>query len=201
MNNAAAPSSKQKQGRRTLLLILALFILPILIVLFMYYFSLRPSGASHGDLLNPPRILHFPPMATWQKKTFSEAQLHEKWSLLYIAPANCAAPCAAQIHMLRQIHASLGKEMGRAQRVALFAEPVDTAQIDAIQRDYPDMIILANPETVAKLVSQLKLPAQTGGRIVLVDPLANAMMHYAPAADPNGIRKDLSHLLRYSWAG
>ena len=198
MNSNDEMTERGQKGRKTLLLILGLFVLPILVVLAMYQFSLRPGGASHGELLSPPRPLHFAPMTTWQTKPFTDAGLHEKWSLLYIAPADCTEPCMAQIHMMRQIHAALGKEMGRVQRVMLVAENAKAAQIDAVQRDYPDLIILAKPETI---MSQLGSSTQADGSMFLIDPLGNAMMHYAPTANPNGIRKDLSHLLRYSWTG
>lgn len=43
-----------------------------------------------------------------------------------------------------------------------------------------------------------QLPA---GTVVIVDPEGRAMMRYAPAAEPKGIRADLERLLKYSWIG
>ncbi|TSA50216.1 MAG: hypothetical protein D4R48_01935 [Nitrosomonadales bacterium] len=202
MNNPGDAMDSPKKSRVTLLLLLGLFVLPILVVLTMYQFSMRPGGASHGELVRPPRPLHFSPLMTWQNKLFPEDGLHEKWSLLYVTPAICSESCVAQVRMMRQIHAALGKEMGRVQRIVLAAESSQPDQLDAMQRDYPDLIILAKPaRAVAQIADQLRMPAQADGSLYLIDPLGNVMMHYPPAADPNGIRKDMSRLLSYSWAG
>ena len=40
-----------------------------------------------------------------------------------------------------------------------------------------------------------------GERLYLIDPLGNLMMSYARTADPKGIIKDLSRLLKYSRTG
>jgi len=43
-------------------------------------------------------------------------------------------------------------------------------------------------------------PAEQQG-IYLVDPLGNVMMRYPPGANPSGMLKDLTRLLKYSWVG
>lgn len=201
MNNGG-DTDDNKQGRTTLMLIIGLFTLPLLVVLAMHQFSLRPGGASHGEFVNPPQPLHIVPMLSWQNKQFSEAGLHDKWSLVYIAPVPCDEPCAAQIHMMRQVHAALGKDIARVQRIMLVAENFDATRLDNIQSDYPDLIILAKPsQAVAQMAGQLGVPRVIARSTYLIDPLGNAMMRYIPTADPSGMRKDLTRLLAYSWVG
>ena len=195
-------SSGDIKKDRTLLLIIGLFLLPMLIASAMYWFSVRPDAAHHGDLISPPRSLHFSPMLTWQNKPFPEAGLHGKWSLLYVTPAPCSEQCAARVYLMRQIHAALGKDMGRVQRIMLVAENPEGAQLDAIQRDYPDLIIIAKPvEVVAQMAGQLAVQGKADDGIYLIDPQGNAMMHYPPGFGPGGIHQDLIRLLKYSWAG
>jgi hypothetical protein len=195
-------ASTDPNNGRTLLLIIALFLLPVVIALTMYWFSVRPDAAHYGDLIDPPRPLHFPPMLTWQNKPFSETELRGKWSLLYVAPTPCSEQCVAQIYLIRQIHAALGKEKGRVQRILLTAKNPEGVWLDAIQRDYPELIILVRPlEAATQIAAQLAVPGKAGSGIYLIDPQGNAMMHYAPGVSPGGLHKDLLQLLKYSWAG
>ena len=53
-------SLQQRKGRRMLLFLLVLFALPVVVVLSMYRFDYRPGGASHGELLTPPKPLQLP---------------------------------------------------------------------------------------------------------------------------------------------
>lgn len=187
----------QKRGRVKLLLLVVFFLLPILIVLGMYQYSVRPKGASHGELQQPAHPLHFAPLPTQQGQLFSEAGLHDKWSLLYILPQNCDVACLERVHALRQVHASLGKEIARVQRIVL--APSSSPVLADLQKDYPDLLILALPlETYVQLLQQFNGEA---GNSYLVDPLGNVMMRYKVTADINGIRKDLTRLLHYAWAG
>jgi hypothetical protein len=107
---------------------------------------------------------------------------------------------------MRQVHAAQGKEAERVQRVFVVTDASALDRLGAALRDYPGMIVLAGPpEAVASLARQFAVPEAAdpgrGGRIYLVDPLGNFMMHYAPDTDPNGLRKDLARLLRLSRIG
>ena len=200
MNNVAETTQEQKKGRVKLLLLAAFFVLPVLAVLAMYLFSVRPNGGSHGELLSPPLKLHFAELKTWQDKLFSEAGLRDKWSLFYVTPIDCAASCIERVRMLRQIHASLGKEISRVQRIVLVTSRGST-QWDALQHDYPDLIILAPVAKITAEFLQQMGSNETSGSTYLIDPLGNVMMRYTSTADPVGMRKDLTRLLTYSWAG
>jgi hypothetical protein len=101
--------------------------------------------------------------------------------------------------MLRQVHISLGKEFKRIQRLLLVPIKLKGGAFDALQKQYPDLIILtgADAETV-KFAGEFNM---VGAHVYLVDPLGNLMMSYSEKMDPKGLRSDLTQLLKNSWAG
>jgi len=83
---------------------------------------------------------------------------------------------------------------------------ITTSQdVTQLKQDYPDMLILNQPATeISALSDQFNVnneSSMTADRIYLVDPLGHFMMSYAPATDPALMRKDITRLMRYSWAG
>jgi hypothetical protein len=202
MSESVSETSKgeeKRRGRRMLMLLLALFALPLLIVVAMYWLEWQPGGTSHGQLISPPRPLQLPELKTLQGKIFGSARWKDKWSLVYVSGQGCDADCTAQLHDLRQIHASLNKEIGRVQRVLLVASEDKDGNLVIVQQQYPDLVILAGPGA-QQLAGQFGSATQAGN-VYLVDPLGNVMMRYPQDYQARGLRKDLMRLLTYSWAG
>lgn len=198
MLDTNAPEAKH-HGRGMLLLLAAMFVLPLLIVAAMYQFQWRPSGSSHGQLISPPQPLHLAELKTLQGKTFSAAQWKDKWGLVYVSAQGCDPSCERQLHDLRQVHAALGKEIGRVQRILLVTASGQDEQLARIQSQYPDLIALAGPSAAA-LAGQFNSDVHKSN-VFLVDPLGNLMMRYPPGYDARGMYKDLMHLMKYSWVG
>lgn len=177
-----------------LLGLVCFFALPIALVLVLHLSGWRPGGASHGELLTPPQPLQLPALHDLNGQPYASQQWQGKWSLLYVAGRDgCAAPCQQQVHLLRQIHATLNKDIERAQRVLLLPNSADQSHLPALQRRYPDLIVLLAD-------AQPQLAGQQSG-VFLVDPLGNLILRYPPDYDPQGLRKDMQRLLRYSWVG
>lgn len=194
---------QRTKGRRMLVFLLVLFVLPILVVLAMYQLDYRPGGSSHGDLIAPPKALQLSPTPDLNGKPFGAEQWKTKWNVVYVSATGCAKECQKQVHQLRQIHVSLNKEIERVQRVLVISSVTDQAELATIQQQYPDLVVLAGNEAAA-LAQQFDLPDQpagTSGRVYLVDPLGNLMMSYPPNYKPKGLREDMTRLLKYSWVG
>lgn len=186
-----------------LVFLVLLFTLPILVVLAMYQLDYRPGGASHGELIAPPKALQLAAMQDTQGKPFAAEQWKTNWHVVYVSTSGCAAECRKQVHLLRQIHVSLNKEIDRVQRILIVPSAAAPAELDALQKQYPDLVILAGTDAAA-LAQQFDLPGQpagTSGRVYLVDPLGNLMMSYPAGFDPKGLREDMTRLLKYSWIG
>lgn len=188
-----------RNGRLILLALVALFVMPLFVVAAMYFLDWRPGGASQGQLITPPQSLQLAELQTAQGKKFGAEQWKGKWSLVYIGQQGCDAACETQLHDLRQIHASLNKEIGRVQRVLLVPVARQDSNLAQLQQQYPDLVVLVGAE-VTQLARQFS-PVEAPGMVYLVDPLGNLMMRYSSGYQPKGLRKDLMRLLTYSWVG
>ena len=192
---------QQRRGRLMLLCMLIFFITPIIAVIAMYKMDWRPKGESIGELVVPAKLLTMNYALMSSDGSVVQPDLwKDKWSMVYIA-ANCEATCKNKLHNMRQLHVSLYKEIPRMQRV-LITTSQDVMQL---KQDYPDMLVLNQPATeITALSDQFNVnneSSMTADRVYLVDPLGHFMMSYAPATDPALIRKDITRLMRYSWAG
>jgi hypothetical protein len=191
----------QRKGRLMLFFLLAVFVLPIVIGLALYVTNWHPAGESYGELLQPARRLDFSVLPAEQARKFADQGRERKWHLVYVATGPCGAVCRNHLHLMRQIHASLAKEIDRLERVWVIDAPIPSQQLRQVQTQYPDLIVIPDAAALAKQFDLPDAAAVGNGNFYLTDPLDNLMMKYPPGADPNGIRKDLMRLLKYSWAG
>jgi cytochrome oxidase Cu insertion factor (SCO1/SenC/PrrC family) len=192
---------QQRRGRLMLLCMLIFFVTPIIAVIAMYKMDWRPKGESIGQLVVPAKLLAMDYAFMSSDGSVVQPDLwKDKWSMVYIA-GNCQAACKEKLHNIRQLHVSLYKEIPRMQRVLI----TTSQEVKQLQQDYPDMLILNQPDSeITALSDQFNVnneSSMTADRIYLVDPLGHFMMSYAPATDPALIRKDITRLMRYSWAG
>lgn len=193
----------QVRSKKTFYLLILVFILPFTMAVLLHLFDLIPGGKSYGNLIQPPKSLQIPVLKEATGKAFNPEQWNKIWSVVTIDSTGCAAQCAAQLHMLKQVHTSMNKEIDRIQRVLLVPIAIEADAYNEIQKQYPDLIILAGADAeMAKFSAEFN--AASGGaesNIFLVDPLGNLMMSYPDKFDPKGLRSDLTRLLKNSWAG
>ena len=189
----------QVRSKKTFYLLVLVFILPFTMAVLLHFFDLKPSGKSYGNLVQPPKTLQFPVLKDTQGKIFKPEQWNKIWSIVTVDNAGCAASCEARVHMLKQVHTSMNKEIDRVQRVLLVPADIKGEAFSALQKKYPDLIILAGADA-----ETIKFSAEFSaakGEVFLVDPLGNLMMSYPDKFDPKGLRSDLTRLLKNSWAG
>jgi len=200
---------KPENGRKVLLILAVIFLLPFTVAAVLHLLQFHPGGHSYGNLINPPKALQFPVLHDVQGKPFGADQWDKKWSIVTIGTESCNDDCQKLLHLQQQVHISLGKERDRVQRVLLIPAEVDKGAVLDMQNRYPNLIILtgADAET-ARFVSMFDLPRRAAGedqRTYLVDPMGNLMMSYSQkesgGLDPKGLRKDITRLLKNSWAG
>lgn len=190
-------------SQKTFYLLILVFILPFTMAVLLHFFDLKPSGKSYGNLIQPPKSLQIPALTDIQGKVFKPEQWNKIWSIVTVDSTGCAAPCASRVHLLKQVHTSMNKEIDRIQRVLLIPTDISSKAYGEIQKKYPDLIILVVADTdMAKLPSEFNA-AKNGAEsnVFLVDPLGNLMMSYPEKFDPKGLRSDLTRLLKNSWAG
>ena len=192
-------SLPQGRSKNTFYLLILVFTLPFLTAVTLHLLDLRPSGKSYGNLVQPPKSLQIPTINNLQGQAFKAVQWNKIWSVVMVDSTNCAAPCQAQVHMLKQVHTSLNKEIKRVQRVLLVPTDAEATTLAALHKQYPDLIILTGVD--AETVKFTQTIQQTAGSVYVVDPMGNLMMSYPEKFDPKGLRSDLTRLLKNSWAG
>ena len=95
----------------------------------------------------------------------------------------------------------LGKDIARIRRAALLSTASGPAPLtEEWQKDARLLKIAAAPALQEKL-AKITGNANMDGVLLIMDPLGNLMMKYAPGYDPYKVRNDLSKLLRISQIG
>lgn len=206
MQKNTSASHQQKKGRLILLSLVIFFVSPLILVIHMHQTNWHPQGESVGQLIAPVVKLEVPSSFQKVKSSIKDPSdvsnnlWHDKWSIVLIAQS-CDQICASRLYDVRQIHASLEKNMNRVQRI-LITHQQDVA---LIQERYPDLLILNQPGTdVDLLANQFNQGNQNAfdlHNVYLVDPLGQWMMQYSAEVSARDLRKDIVQLLRYSWAG
>ena len=186
-----APEARAK-GRRTLLLLAAVAIAPVVASYSAYYFFPREQRTNYGELLptGPAPAL---PGTRADGGPFALAQLRGKWALIVGAPGACDATCTQALHATRQARTIQGREMERVQRVWLVTD--DAAPDPALLVQHPDLLVAR--------VSRDALAALAAGldRIYLVDPLGNLVLAFPGDPDIKRVAKDIERVLRASRIG
>jgi cytochrome oxidase Cu insertion factor (SCO1/SenC/PrrC family) len=191
----------QRKGRMVFILLVIFFVVPIMVVLLMVKLNWKPTGASLGELVQPARQLIAPlNLKDSEGAVLSKEFWKEKWSVVYVT-GECEKICLDKLHDMRQLHVSLYKDIQRAQRVLI----TTTQDVKAIKQDFPDLIVINQPlDNISILTKQFQVNGENvtmSNRLYLVDSLGNLMMSYKPTLPLADVRKDITHLLRYSWAG
>jgi len=182
----------EAKNKRTLLLIGAVAVAPIVASYAAYYLVSRDTQANYGELL-PIRLA--PPLAgkRLDGTPFELASFRGKWVLVTAAAAACNAECGQALYATRQARAIQGRARERLQRVWLVTDA-----------GIPETAVLAlHPDLAVAHVPMTAVAALPGGvdRIHLVDPLGNLVLSYAREPDIKAVARDLQRLLRASRIG
>lgn len=200
-------SVNQSGARRKILLLAALFALPVVVSYALYFSGWRPASfGNHGELVQPARPIADVTLTLLDGKAIRFGELRGKWTLIAFSAAECGSPCERNLVKIRQVIAAQGKEAERVQSLLVMKDTRTRDWLNYAMKDYPGMRVVVGPsEAVEALARQFALPVGSPldnlNRIYLVDPLGNFMMSYPADADGNGIRKDLARLLRISRIG
>jgi len=200
----ASPAPIFNPARRAILLVMTMFLLPFAVAFGLYWFEWRPTTlGNHGELIQPPRALPETGLRHADGRPLPTAELRGKWVLVLAGQGPCAADCRKNLQQMRQVQVALNKEMGRLSRVWISASHAGQAADPALaelRTSYPDLVIAAPDDGSAGEAWRTALDG-TSYRFYVIDPLGNVMMRYTEKADPQGMRKDLERLLKYSWVG
>jgi hypothetical protein len=195
-----------KSSRRQFLLLLAIFAMPVLAAYAVYFLfpGLRPTGTTnYGELVQPAaRPLPALHLVDADGKPADAGLFRNKWSMVYLAPADCAEACRQRVHHSRQIRTGLDRDARRVQRVYIAPDAVALAAARTLfATEHPDLVLLADAGAPGSRAADFFQGAPADA-LLMVDPLGNWFMVYPPKADPvadfKGILKDLKKLLKQS---
>ncbi len=201
------PDAATRRARRRLLLLVAIFSLPVLIAYALYFSGWRPeTGGNYGELVQPPRALPELALQTLDGEALRVSELRGKWTLFMFGAAECLTPCAATLDKMHRIILAQGKEAARVRAAFVVTDLRARDWLQYAIKDYPGTLVLTgSADTMRMLVSYFTLsqgaPLNDPNRIYVVDPLGNLMMSYPAEAEANRMRKDLARLLRVSQVG
>ncbi len=203
MTGAAAPPARH---RGPLLMLAALFLVPLVLAFVLYYGTTwRPGGsARHGDLLDPARPLAEVSLVRADGQPTGSGFLRGRWSLVYVGAGSCGAACRQALLDTRQMRLALDRQASRVQRVFLYVGELRAGP--ELASEHPDLLAArvddaAGAELLRPFPRFDNVPPATAERLYIVDPLGNLVLSYPPQADRRGLLKDLRRLLKLSHIG
>jgi len=204
-------TSRKPRSIWPLILIVLLCLAPVVFAVLAYYvpsLGLRPTGTSnYGTLVQPQRPMPDPqalPLASLDGQPFDLNSLRGKWLLVSADSGACPESCVKKLFILRNSHASQGKNVDRLARIWFLT---DKAEVDGqILEAYKGTHMLrADPARLAAFLAPQASPAELEAALKapmwIIDPLGNLMMQFPADADPISVRDDISKLIRNSRIG
>lgn len=191
--------------RLALLVIAAVFLLPLVLAWLMYNGTIdfRPAATrNRGALVQPPVAIEWEQLSVMRPDGNAQSHLANHWAVLHAVPSDCGPSCVESVTALRQVHRAAGRNQARI-RLVLLLEAPDAALAERLQAIYPEFLLIpGSGATLRQALRQAALAAQgppdAAGGSYLVDPLGNIMMYYQPGSDPNDLKQDLKRLLTWS---
>jgi cytochrome oxidase Cu insertion factor (SCO1/SenC/PrrC family) len=207
MADSIPATPEVRRGRRQLLLLAALFFVPLALAFWLYYGTdgWRPSGGTNkGDLITPARPLPSVQLLKMNGEPAAVDVLRGKWTMLFVGDGRCDERCRRALYLTRQSRIALNKDMDRVQRVFLVTG--NCCNQPFLAQEHPDLLLLqGGPGAAQALLTTLPsyggIAPSVAGRTYLIDPLGNLMMSYAPQAPDKALLTDIKKLLRLSHIG
>ncbi len=194
--NDASQRSAVGRSRRTILLVAAACLAPVVASYAVYYFYPRSAQVNYGTLLE---VAPAPAIEGVQEDgtPFRLVDLRGRWVLLAAGTAGCDAACERALYAMRQAHTMQGKERDRIVRVWLDAGGAPPTP--QLRQQHPGLLIALAPIGMIRSLPVGQPPAQPG--IWLIDPLGNLVLSYPADPDIKGLARDLTRLLQASRIG
>lgn len=198
-------SAAARPARAKLLLIIALFALPI-VASYLAYFVWRPTGGvrNYGVLLPVQTV---PESVRLYSVTDGEPialkSLRGKWLLVQVDGAACDKTCEAKLYAMRQVRLMQGRDQTRLERVWILSDGgVPSA---TLQQTYAGGLFVVDKAgallplltTADKAASGAALSTQHGPPkqgIYLIDPLGNLIMRWTISPETEHLNNDIKHM-------
>lgn len=198
-------SGKVLPARIMLLIILALFILPLLLAWMMYSGSIdfQPDKTRNlGHLVLPIVPIEWSALSLTEEAQPATGSLDGFWVIVYPVPIDCTNRCLERATELRQVLRASGRNQDRIKILVLLESPSTQDLRNELLGIFPAFNLATDP--TATFNDALQIAADHSGNknealaLYLVDPLGNIMMTYNGNDGPARLSKDLARLLTWS---
>jgi hypothetical protein len=226
------PTPVRPRSRTPLVLIVLISLAPVLAAVVAYFNpDWRPDGSvAYGTLIEPQRPIPASTVlqaTTLDGKPFDVASLKGKWLLITADGGDCQDACARKLFILRNSHASQGKNVERLARVWFITDdaPIPERVLEAykgtvmlrVQPEQLKAFLLAESASVSTSTGTTSAGVVTPSGTAtasssaaakalaepmwIIDPHANLMMQYPANAEPEKVRTDIRKLIYHSRIG
>lgn len=187
----AQNKSSQYKNRRILLMVIAVFALPIILAKFALNGGWLATGVTNkGNLLTNELTL--------AQLGIDKSAFEHHWLILYRLPESCDFDCQKTLETVHNTYVALGKEMSRVLPVALYQNEFSSEQLQHISKS--KWQLLAMPTATKQRIDK--------PQVLIVDPLGNVFLsHQVPHNTEQlpqfgkQILADMKKLLKYSKVG
>ena len=136
---ASRPASHWRRYR-TLYLLLAVCVAPVL-ASYTAYYLLPPSGrTNYGTLVEPQRPLPALSLRRLDGTAVQAASLRGSWLMVQVDGGACDAACEQKLWKMRQVRLTTGKDADRVQRLWLIVDEAPLATL--VMREYDGTLFL-----------------------------------------------------------
>ncbi len=181
----------QQKNRRSLILVIVVFALPIILAKFALNGQWLATGVTNTGTLLTNEL-------TLEQLGIDKSAFKQQWLILYNLPAQCNLDCEKTMTVVHNTYVALGKNMVRITPVALYQNQFSAEQTQQLAKSQWQLI--AKPALSEQLIKPSK--------VYIVDPLGNVFLsHQVPENStqlPNfgkQILTDMKKLLKYSKVG
>jgi hypothetical protein len=180
------------QGRRRLLVVAAVFLVPFLAAILLHSMGWRPGEqVNRGELIAPPVLL--PPLQATRLGVRAQPPASNAWTVLIVSHDGCTNACLQALEDTRRVLDLLGRDRDRVRRVLLATERLDAGPLD----DHTDLVAV---DASAPDASALRdtLAGAADGAVYVADPRRYLMLRYEPGQNAKDLFDDLKRLLKYT---
>ncbi len=186
-------------NKKTILLVFAMFGLPVVLATLMHsqWLDWRPAETrNHGTLIRPVIEWTAEEVVDVSGQPVGREQLLNRWFLVFHTPELCGEECLDTLYWMRQIRLSQDRHVPDI-GLLLIHEPEMPEELVSEVQALSDAFIMVDGSDARALAQLFPSTTQTGTRYIL-DPMANIIMSYENEQSPNEIRKDLGRLLTWT---
>ncbi|MDA3913290.1 hypothetical protein [Oleiagrimonas sp.] len=185
MNDAR---SSVKLSRIKLLLVVAVFLLPVMIAAGLLLSGWTPGGSSHGQPILPQRSFAGIDIKLADGSSYPWKDSQPRMTLLALPGSDCMDNCVRLLHLMSNARIVLNQNADRL-RLLYVGQPPHIPGADAVMKSWQ-----VGTDVDHKLEKYRPLGPDSVAAI-LVESNGTALTLYRAGFDPNGLRKDLQKVI------